>query len=462
MIYRSDAPTERGSYNNCESMKRNPLFLLSILTTLLAAGAHAQIAAKVVREKVAGIDVIACKTDVEDVVTFRGSLPAGDSFAPKDNTAIPTLVGEMLDKGTAKQDKFAIAQKLDDIGAKIDFAVHGVMLEFQGKCLRKDFPLVISLLAEQLRAPAFSEEEFAKLKKQITGDLQRALESTDYRADQAFSETVFPAGHPNYAPPTKEFLAAIESAKLADLKTFHAAYYGPAQATLVAVGDVDIGALKRDIAKAFEGWTGGKARPEFPKAAAPEAKREQTIAMADKPNVTVIVGQTTGLKYKEPDALALRIATAALGSGFTGRLMANVRDKEGLTYGIGSGLSDDAFSDGAWQITANFAPDLLDKGMASTNRQLDAWYKDGVTAAELERVKSNLIGTFKVGLATTDGLSNALLNAVHRGYDVTWLDEYAKRVAALSLPEVNAAIKKHLAPEKMTVIKAGTVRPSGG
>ncbi|MBA2243303.1 MAG: insulinase family protein, partial [Chthoniobacterales bacterium] len=424
-----------------------------------AATSPAQIADKVVRERIAGIDVIAYKTGVKDVVTFRGSLPAGDSFAPKENVAIPTLTGGMLDKGTTRQDKFAIAQKLDNIGAKISFDVEGVMLEFAGKCLSKDLPLVLSILAEELRTPAFSEEEFAKLKKQISGQLQRALESPDYRADQAFSETVFPPGHPNYSPPTKEFLAAVETAKLEDLKTFHTAFYGPAQATLVVVGDVDIGGLKSAIAQEFGEWDGGRTLPDFPKAAGAAQRREQTISMADKPNVTVIVGQATGLKYKDPEALALRVGTAALGQGFTGRLMANVRDKEGLTYGIRAGLGSDAFADGEWQISANFAPQLLEKGMASTKRELEGWYAQGITAAELERVKSNLIGTFKVGLATTDGLSSALLNAVHRGYDVTWLDEYPKRVAALALPEVNAAIKKHLQPEKMTVIKAGSVPP---
>jgi zinc protease len=434
-------------------------FFLPIVALLLTTPVRAQIASKVVREKIAGIDVIAYPTEVENVVTFRGSLPAGDAFAPKENVAIPTLVGEMLDKGTTKQDKFAIAQKLDDIGAKIDFSVGGVMTEFSGKCLRKDLPVVVSLLAEQLRMPAFSPEEFAKLKKQIAGDLQRAMESTDFRASQAFAETVFPVGHPNHTPPTKEFIAAVEAAKIEDVKAFHAAFYGPAQATLVTVGDIDIEALKANVAKAFEGWSGGKPRPDFPDVSPAGERREQTIAMADKPNVTVVMGQTSGMKYSEPDALALRVGTAALGSGFTGRLMANVRDKEGLTYGIGAGLVDDAFADGAWRITANFAPDLLEKGLASTKRELDGWYSAGVTAAELERVKSNLIGTFKVGLATTDGLSNALLNAIHRGYDVTWLDEYPKRIAALSLQEVNGAIKKHLHPDKMTLIKAGDVPP---
>ena len=95
------------------------------------------------------------------------------------------------------------------------------------------------------------------------------MESTDFRADQAFAETVFPAGHPNYEPPTKEFIAAVEAAKLEDVKAFHAAFYGPAQATLVAVGDIDVAALKTDVAKAFEGWSGGKARPEIARAPRP-------------------------------------------------------------------------------------------------------------------------------------------------------------------------------------------------
>ncbi|MFL6594073.1 MAG: M16 family metallopeptidase [Chthoniobacterales bacterium] len=438
-------------------MKR--ILTTAFLAIALVQAAHAGIADNVVREKIAGIDLLVYKMGVEDVVTFRGSFPAGDSFAGTGNMAVPTLVGGMLDKGAAKQDKFAIAQKLDSIGAKFSFSVSGVMLDFSGKCLRKDLPLLISILAEELREPAFSEEEFAKLKKQISGDLQRAMESTDYRASQAFSESVFPVGHPNYSPPTKEFIAAVQTATINDLKKFHADYYGPAQATLVAVGDIDIDALKSVIAQAFNGWTGGKKSGDFPKVDPPNKSKEQTIAMADKPNVTVIVGEVSGMKYSDPDALALRVATAVLGRGFTGRLMANVRDKEGLTYGISAGLANDSFASGEWQIQANFAPQLLEKGMASTKRELDKWYATGIDAAELERMKTNLIGTFKVGLATTDGMAGTLLETVHRGLDVTWLDEYPRRVGSLSLGEVNAAIKKHLQPDKMSIIKAGSVPP---
>ena len=374
--------------------------------------------------------------------------------------AIPTLVGGMLDKGTTKQNKFEIAQKLENIGAHISFSVGGVMTEFRGKCLRKDLPLVLSILAEELRTPAFTEEEFAKLKKQLIGNLQRSMESTDFRAEQAFAAAVFPVGHPNYEPPTKEFISAVEAAKLEDVKKFHADYYGPAQATLVAVGDIDPATLKSEIAKSFEGWSGGKSYGEFSPAKLPNESKEQTIAMADKPNVTLLIGQTSGLRYRDPDALALKIGTAALGSGFTGQT-----DGDGARQG----RSDLRHRRGhrrrrvrRWRMedrSATSRRSYSKKAWPRPSANSTTGMRKGITAAELERVKSNIVGSFKVGLTTTDGLASALLNAVHRGYDVSWLDEFPKRVGALSLQEVNAAIKKHLRPGKMILIKAGSVPP---
>jgi zinc protease len=179
--------------------------------------------------------------------------------------------------------------------------------------------------------------------------------------------------------------------------------------------------------------------------------------MPDKTSVSVVIGQASGLRYSDPDYQALKTATAILGSGFTGRLMGNVRDKEGLTYGIGSRLANDAESDGDWRISATFAPALLERGIASTKRQLSLWYADGVTDKELADRKTNLVGSFKVGLATTDGMAGSLLAAVNRGLDVTWLDEYPKKIESLTKADVNGAIKRHLKPESMYLIEAGTV-----
>lgn len=443
-------------------MKR---FLLPLLAALVAPAVAlaadpsdaSGIAARATRAKIAGIDVIAYPTGVKDVVTIRGSLPAGDAFAGDENPALATLTGMMLDKGTSTSDKFAIAQKLESVGATISFSVGTQMAEVSAKCLKKDAPLVLSLIAEQLRSPAFSAEEFDKVKKQFAGGLKRQLESTEFRAADAFTRAVYPVGHPNRQPAPAELLAAAESAKLEDVKAFHAKYYGPAHMTLVVVGDLDIPQIKQDVAQSFAGWTGGADVIHPAKAKMTDAAKDQNVFMADKTSVTVIMGQASGLRYSDPDYQALRAGTAILGRGFTGRLMANVRDKEGLTYGIGSNLSHDTFSDGDWKIQATFAPALLDQGIASAKRQLDLWYQQGVTEQELARRKTELVGTYKVGLATTDGMADQILATVHRGFGLDWLDDYPKQIDALTTAQVNSAIKKYVKPGQIYIIKAGTI-----
>ena len=141
--------------------------------------------------------------------------------------------------------------------------------------------------------------------------------------------------------------------------------------------------------------------------------------------------------------------------------MANVRDKEGLTYGVYAYVSGDTFADGDWRIQGDFAPALLDKGIASTRRQLDAWHADGVTDAELQRAKSEFAGTYQVGLATSGGMAGTILVMLNRGMPLAFIDEYPARVNATTREEVNGAIRKHLDPAKMTLVKAGTVGTAG-
>lgn len=433
-----------------------------VLTLAIAALASAQdtrIAPRVQRSTVAGIDLLVLETRVRDVVTLRGSLPAGDAAAQPGNVAVATLAGEMLDQGTTSQDKFAIAEQLEAVGATVDFSVGNDVLNISAKCLRKDVPLVVSLIAEQLRQPAFDPEDFKRLKVRLAGAIQRQLESTDLRALETFHQAIYPTGHPNRAATVRDFLAAIETATLDDVKAFHREHYGPRGLVLVFVGDVDPAATRSAIEQGFSGWQGGSnvVRANAPAAASAGGARTQTVPMADKSSVSVVLGQATGLKHSDPASLPLRIGTAILGSGFTGRLMATIRDREGLTYGIGATLTNDTFNDGEWRIVATFAPQLLERGLASTRRELEAWHKTGVTAQELAERKTNLAGTFKLQLATTEGLAATLLQTVQRGYPLSWIDEYPDQVQSLTLEQVNATIRKHLDPAKMVLIRAGTV-----
>jgi zinc protease len=164
------------------------------------------------------------------------------------------------------------------------------------------------------------------------------------------------------------------------------------------------------------------------------------------------------LRYNDPAYQTLNFGTAVLGSGFfSARLLDIIRNQEGLTYGIVANLANDTYTDGAWSIQGTFAPELLEKGMASTLRELRRFHAEGLTAEELQAFKTTLTGSYKVTLSTTTGLATALLNALQRGYGPEWLDEYPSRIQALSLGDVNAAIKKFLDPQKMVMVQAGTL-----
>jgi len=427
---------------------------------LVSAAAAASVADQSRRSQVAGVDLITYHTDVKDVVVILGSLPAGDAMADPGNVAIPTLAGMMLDRGTKKLDKFAIAEQLDNVGAEIAFSVGTQSLEIRAKCLKKDLSLVIGLIAAELRTPALQVNEFNKAKQQFIGALEASAQNTEARAQEAFGRAVFPQGHPNRQHTVGEYEAAAKAATLDELKAFHAKYYGPAHMTLVVVGDVAASEAQTEIDKAFSGWTGGQdyVRPAMP--AVLTAPSEVSVPLTDKPSVSVLIGQPTGLRYKDSDALALRVGTAILGSGFTGRLLGIVRDKEGLTYSIGAAMADDSIVDGRWYISASFAPALLDRGIASTRRELDRWWKDGVTDQELAARKQGLIGSYLVGLSTTTGLANAILTDVQRGYDVSRVETYPGAVKALTRDEVDSAIKNHLNPNLMVLVKAGSVAPA--
>lgn len=423
-----------------------------------SASGGALIAPNVKRRTIAGLDVLTLKTSIKEVVTIRGVLGAGDIFNPADNSAIADLTSGMLDKGTVKHDKFALAALLEQAGATISFGTGTHTLNFQAKCLRKDLPLVLGLIAEQLRTPRFDASEFDKLKKQFVGRFKRSLEDTDFRAERAFEAAIFPASHPNRPPANEKYLADVESATLDQVKSFHAAHYGPAVACLVLVGDVDDGAIDQTLTASFGGWTGGKPYPAAKPAAPLAAGRTEKVLMPGKTSVSVMIGQPSTLRYADKDYLSLHMSTSVLGSGFfSARLLDIIRNREGLTYGIGSRLNADTYADGSWYISGTFAPDLLAKGMASTQRELRRFYEQGLTAEELATFKVTLTGSYKVALSTTSGLASTLMNAVQRGYGPEWVDEFPRRIEALTLREVNGSIKKFLNPDKMVTVLAGTL-----
>ncbi len=150
-------------------------------------------------------------------------------------------------------------------------------------------------MAAELRTPALLVGEFNKAKEQFVGELEASAQDSGALASEAFGRAIFPEGHPNRPHTLNEYIAAAKSANLEQLKAFQAKYYGPAHMTLVVVGDVNDADTQADVAKAFSGWSGGQDYLRAAKPAAPTAASEITVPLADKPSVTVLFGQASGL-----------------------------------------------------------------------------------------------------------------------------------------------------------------------
>ncbi|TGN95983.1 M16 family metallopeptidase [Burkholderia sp. USMB20] len=424
----------------------------------LPVAAQAGIADRIVRAQAGSITLLTYPMSPHEMVSLAGVMPLGDADAASKtaNPAVPLLTGMLLQEGSARRDKVEISALLDSLGAQLSFLSDGGYAGIHGQCLTKDLPTLIDLMAEQLRLPAFRPEELAKAKTRLEAAVRNAGENPSVRATEALHRSIYPDAHLNAPVPRERMLEAIAAATLDDIETFHRTYYGPAHMTLVIVGGADPGRLQSMVTEAFAGWSGGKAlvrQGPPPKASQADTQR---IAMKDKSSISVMLGQAIDLRANDADYLPLSAAVNILGNGFTGRLMAGVRDKEGLTYGIRAGLSGLSLMDGGFVITSSFAPPLLDKGVISTRRILDAWWKQGVTQAELDARKDGMIGRHQVSMETTGQMAAMIAQTVLQDRPLSDLDTYPERIRALTVEQVNTAIRTYLAPDKMTLVEAGT------
>lgn len=278
----------------------------------------------------------------------------------------------------------------------------------------------------------------------MVGNFQQGISDPATQGNIALTQIIYPAGHPNYATSIEKTIENIKQAKQADLKAFHKKYFGPTAMHLVAVGDVDTEILYRSLEKNFNNWSGGVNRTVENHKGEKGAAITKIVTIPEKPSAELFIGQYTGIKRSDPEFLPFYLANSILRGGFSGRLMKTVRDEAGLTYGIYTKLDGYTFADGYWYINASFNPQLLSKGKAATMDELSKWANQGITAEELKDKKTSLIGSFKIGLATTRGMAANILAVLQRGEQPEYIYKYPEELNAVTLKQVNAAIKNIL------------------
>ncbi|HXL14716.1 MAG TPA: pitrilysin family protein, partial [Methylomirabilota bacterium] len=412
---------------------------------------HATFAQRTLRRVLGnGITLDVLANHAVPTVAVHGIVLAGRMHTPPGKPAVAQLTAMMLERGTTARDKRVIAARLDGVGAQIHVLsdVYGATIQANG--LSRDAGLLLSILAEEMKTPAFADSELKKAKAEMKTDVLRASDDTRQRAFDRLTQAAFDAGHPYRAPSKEEMLRSLEAARPSDLRAFHKERYVGSSVYLAIVGDVD----PESIAATVDSLLGGIPKGSPPAMDLPRTQSvkpvHETIALRGKANMDLMFGEASGLRRRDPDYEACLVANAALGqSSLSSRLGKRVRDTEGLTYSIYSRFTMTDFLDGVWLADIAVAPSNLGKAMKSAREVIEGYCKDGITEEEVAIQKGFFAGNYQVQLATNAGLAQALAVAEKFGYGPAYLDEFPDRVRRVTREQVNAAIRAHLDPAKL-------------
>jgi zinc protease len=427
------------------------------MTEVIGDSGISLLADRIDERRVGPVRLLTLNTPIRDVISIKGSFVSEPDFGSGDDL-LQDLVVSMLDKGTQSRDRFEIADQLDERGAQIGFSSRGRRTGFGGRLLKEHFADVLDLISDQLMHPLFDETEFEKTRAHIAASLQRELESTGTQASDALNRVLYETDHPNFTAPSREELKHLNRITIEDVRRYHAGHFGSRDPILVAAGDVRVDEIAGVVEDHFASWGDHPSAPRFRVESRAAAPGRTDVRMDDKQNLDVRMGHGLRMRRGDDDYLALYTGLFVLGGNFSARLMARIRDEQGLTYGIGAGIAGITTDhEGHWHVSISLSGENLDRGIESVRRELEAFVHDGITAEELEEKKTTIAGSYKVGLASTGGLAQAVINNAERGFANSYLDDFPAMISSLSVEQVNDAIRRYIALDGMHVSVAGTI-----
>jgi zinc protease len=362
-------------------------------------------------------------------------------------------VAENLMNGTKTRDVLAIAKALDERGASLDFESYREGVEIQGSSLAGDLPVVVQILADVVKNPTFPSKELELTRQQALTDLKEELDDPTEVAKRTFVQSVYPKTHPLHKFATQKSLQRI---RREDLVAFKAKHYRPDAMVLALVGDFDPQQVRSLIEAEFGNWqvSGQAPRLEYPVVSVPDKIVRVNPVLPGKAQAVTYMGNT-GINRRDPRYYAALVLNQILGGDtLSSRLGAEIRDRQGLTYGIYSTFQVGK-NVGIFLIEMQTAPEDTTRAINSTRRLLEEIHQQGVTPEELETAKRTLISNYNVSLANPDELSyRILMNQVY-GLDKEELRSFVSKIASVTLEQVNQAGRELLHPDKIVVVTAG-------
>ena len=391
-------------------------------------------------------------TSARLVFQTGGALTAADG---KD-AGLASLTAQMLDEGAGELDALRFGEAVAAIGGRFTSSAGREAVEVSMTVLSRNFDKGASLLADAVRRPRFEEKDFARVKRLALDDLIQSDERPDDVAARVVSRTLYGDGHP-FAWPVDGTPVSVGAITLERVKAERAALVRPDLATLVVAGSLSLAETKAALEKALGDWKAeGAKAPVVPIPAAPTRTGGQRFFIVDRPEApqTVVRFAAPAPVFADPARPKLRMLGTILGGSFTSRLMQNLREKNGYTYGassrFGLGRATGTFTAGA-DVTAKVTGASLKEFLAEFGRLSGGDVTPEEVGKARDIVKNGAVQAFS-------GLSGIVATATN--YAELWapfetLGEDLVAQSSLDAAALNASAKTAIALDRGVLVLVG-------
>jgi zinc protease len=385
------------------------------------------------------------------LIAVQFQFDGGSALDPPGQEGRANLAMDLLDEGAGEFDSHAFKSRVEDLSVRLDFeasydAVGGTM-----RTLSANADSAFDLLRLALASPRFDAVAIERVKSQVASELREGEEAPKVIADRIWWHTAFP-DHP-YGRRSAGSLGSLAKLEAADLRRFVAERFGRDKLTLGVVGDITPQRLTAFLDRTFGSLPANAATAAV---AETSAFDEAALLVVNMPiPQSVVAFGERGIKRDDPDWYAALVMNEILaGSGLTSRLTSEIREKRGLAYGVGAGLSPLRHAGilyGRVATRNDRVGDVLDILRAEWRRFRD----DGPTPAELKSSKTYLIGSFPLSLDTTTRLAGLLVSLQVEGLGMDYVEHRAAALAAVTVEDVRRVAKRLLDPDRLRIVIVG-------
>lgn len=400
-----------------------------------------------------GIKVMGAVNDEVPTTSLRLLIPAGQTRVDISQLGLASLTASMMEEASQRSTSEDISNRLQKLGSSVYFGAGDQYTTLNVRSLTQNLDETLAIAMEQLSSPKFDQADFARLQKQQIEGLKNAKKNASSTASDVFSKLVF--GFDNsFAYANSGTIETVEKLTLEDVKSFYQTHYGPANAELIVVSDLNAAQIKQKLA-VFDKWQGNSSplptiKP-FPELAA------GTLYFIDKPDAAqseIRIGKR-GLTYdSNGEYFRADLMNYNLGGAFNSRINLNLREDKGYTYGARSYFYGNDIR-GAFTAQAGVRADTTADSIVQFRKEIADFQQQGMTDQELAFMKS-AIGQRDARAYETPGQKLGFLSEIMTyKLDKSFVDEQNQILANISKEELNALAAKHLQLDQMITVVVG-------